>query len=59
MTVLELGKAEIVAEIKANSDEQITVLAFGSRVMVALEAAEQFAQNMTSVCCKYALRKTA
>ncbi len=28
MTVLELGKAEIVAEIKANSDEQITVLAF-------------------------------
>ncbi|EPP9278111.1 1-deoxy-D-xylulose-5-phosphate synthase [Acinetobacter baumannii] len=45
MTVLELGKAEIVAEIKANSDEQITVLAFGSRVMVALEAAEQFAQK--------------
>ncbi|MDV7560515.1 1-deoxy-D-xylulose-5-phosphate synthase [Acinetobacter baumannii] len=45
MTVLELGKAEIVAEIKANNDEQITVLAFGSRVMVALEAAEQFAQK--------------
>lgn len=45
MTVLELGKAEIVAEIKANSDEQITILAFGSRVMVALEAAEQFAQK--------------
>ncbi|EPM5528183.1 1-deoxy-D-xylulose-5-phosphate synthase [Acinetobacter baumannii] len=51
MTVLELGKAEIVAEIKANSDEQITVLAFGSRVMVALEAAEQFAQkHEVSVC---------
>ncbi|MGM7378848.1 1-deoxy-D-xylulose-5-phosphate synthase [Acinetobacter baumannii] len=50
-TVLELGKAEIVAEIKANSDEQITVLAFGSRVMVALEAAEQFAQKHdVSVC---------
>lgn len=45
MTVLELGKAEIVAEIKANSDEQITILAFGSRVMVAIEAAEQFAQK--------------
>ncbi|SSV32702.1 1-deoxy-D-xylulose-5-phosphate synthase [Acinetobacter nosocomialis] len=45
MTVLELGKAEIVAEIKPNSDEQITVLAFGSRVMVAIEAAEQFAQK--------------
>ncbi|HFF2591004.1 1-deoxy-D-xylulose-5-phosphate synthase [Acinetobacter baumannii] len=51
LTVLELGKAEIVAEIKANSDEQITVLAFGSRVMVALEAAEQFAQKHdVSVC---------
>ncbi|HFG6966076.1 1-deoxy-D-xylulose-5-phosphate synthase [Acinetobacter baumannii] len=51
MTVLELGKAEIVADIKANSDEQITVLAFGSRVMVALEAAEQFAQKHdVSVC---------
>ncbi|MFH3664186.1 1-deoxy-D-xylulose-5-phosphate synthase [Acinetobacter baumannii] len=51
MTVLELGKAEIVADIKANSDEQITVLAFGSRVMVALEAAEQFAQkHEVSVC---------
>ncbi|HAV5000572.1 1-deoxy-D-xylulose-5-phosphate synthase [Acinetobacter baumannii] len=51
MTILELGKAEIVAEIKANSDEQITVLAFGSRVMVALEAAEQFAQKHdVSVC---------
>ncbi|MDC4559025.1 1-deoxy-D-xylulose-5-phosphate synthase [Acinetobacter baumannii] len=51
MTLLELGKAEIVAEIKANSDEQITVLAFGSRVMVALEAAEQFAQKHdVSVC---------
>ncbi|MGR8033728.1 1-deoxy-D-xylulose-5-phosphate synthase [Acinetobacter baumannii] len=51
MTVLELGKAEIVAEIKANSDEQITVLAFGSRVMVALEAAEQFSQKHdVSVC---------
>ncbi|MDS7965739.1 1-deoxy-D-xylulose-5-phosphate synthase [Acinetobacter sp. V117_2] len=45
MTVLELGKAEIVVEIKPNSDEQITVLAFGSRVMVAIEAAEQLAQK--------------
>ncbi|WP_445535738.1 1-deoxy-D-xylulose-5-phosphate synthase [Acinetobacter sp. G18] len=45
MTVLELGKAEIVAEINANNDEQITILAFGSRVMVAIEAGEQFAQK--------------
>lgn len=45
MAVLELGKAEIVAEINANNDEQITILAFGSRVMVAIEAAEQLAQK--------------
>ncbi|MEN8274921.1 1-deoxy-D-xylulose-5-phosphate synthase [Acinetobacter seifertii] len=45
MTVLELGKAEIVAEINANNDEQITILAFGSRVMVAIEAGEQLAQK--------------
>lgn len=45
MTVLELGKAEIVAEINANNDEQITILAFGSRVMVAIEAGEQLTQK--------------
>lgn len=45
MMVLELGKAEIVAEINANNDEQITILAFGSRVMVAIEAGEQLAQK--------------
>ena len=45
MTVLELGKAEIVAEINVNNDEQITILAFGSRVMVAIEAGEQLAQK--------------
>ncbi|CAI4203603.1 1-deoxy-D-xylulose-5-phosphate synthase [Acinetobacter baumannii] len=56
MTVLELGKAEIVAEIKANSDEQITVLAFGSRVMVALEAAEQFAQKHEVSACVVNMR---
>lgn len=45
MAILELGKAEIVAEINANNDEQITILAFGSRVMVAIEAGEQLAQK--------------
>lgn len=45
LTAIELGKAEIVAEIKSACDEQITILAFGSRVMVAIEAAEQFAQK--------------
>lgn len=45
MVLLELGKAEIVAEINSNNDEQITILAFGSRVMVAIEAGEQLAQK--------------
>lgn len=45
LTTIELGKAEIVAEIKTSCEEQITILAFGSRVMVAIEAAEQFAQK--------------
>ncbi|WP_336940761.1 1-deoxy-D-xylulose-5-phosphate synthase [Acinetobacter pittii] len=45
LTAIELGKAEVVAEIKPACDEQITVLAFGSRVMIAIEAAEQFAQK--------------
>lgn len=45
LTAIELGKAEVVAEIKSACDEQITILAFGSRVMVAIEAAEQFAQK--------------
>lgn len=45
MVLLELGKAEIVAEINADNDEQITILAFGSRVMVAIEAGEQLAQK--------------
>ncbi|MFT2221127.1 transketolase C-terminal domain-containing protein, partial [Pseudomonas putida] len=45
LTAIELGKAEVVAEIKPACDEQITILAFGSRVMVAIEAAEQFAQK--------------
>ncbi|MCH7337410.1 1-deoxy-D-xylulose-5-phosphate synthase [Acinetobacter sp. NIPH 2699] len=42
MTALEIGKAEIVAEFNSNADQQISILAFGSRVMVAVEAAQQF-----------------
>ncbi|MFY7003708.1 1-deoxy-D-xylulose-5-phosphate synthase [Acinetobacter pittii] len=45
LTAIELGKAEVIAEIKPACDEQITILAFGSRVMVAIEAAEQFSQK--------------
>ena len=45
MTALDIGKAEIVAEFNTTAEEQISILAFGSRVMVAIEAAEQFAQK--------------
>ncbi len=44
MTVLDIGKAEILAEFHPQQDEQISILAFGSRVAVALQAAEQLAQ---------------
>lgn len=45
MTALEIGKAEIVAEFNSNADQQISVLAFGSRVAASIEAAEQFANQ--------------
>lgn len=44
MTALDIGKAEILAEFHPQQDEQISILAFGSRVAVALQAAEQLAQ---------------
>lgn len=44
MTALDIGKAEILAEFHPQQDEQISILAFGSRVTVALQAAEQLAQ---------------
>lgn len=45
LTQLEIGKAEVVSELNMGSDEGITMLAFGSRVSVAVEAAEQLAQQ--------------
>lgn len=44
MTALDIGKAEILAEFHPQQDDQISILAFGSRVAVALQAAEQLAQ---------------
>ena len=43
MTAMEIGKAESVACFQAQHDEKITILAFGSRVSVAVAAAEQLA----------------
>lgn len=45
MTTMEIGKAEIVAEFNSDAEQQISVLAFGSRVTASIDAAEQFAQK--------------
>lgn len=45
MTALEIGKAEIVAQFNQDVDQQITILAFGSRVAASVEAAELFASK--------------
>ncbi len=44
-TALEIGKAEIVASFNEQYDEHISILAFGSRVTVAIEAAQALAQT--------------
>ena len=45
LSALEIGKAEIVASFNEQYDEQISILAFGSRVTVAIEAAQALAQT--------------
>ncbi|OTG65337.1 1-deoxy-D-xylulose-5-phosphate synthase [Acinetobacter sp. ANC 4470] len=45
LTALEIGKAEIVASFNEQYDEHISILAFGSRVTVAIEAAQALAQT--------------
>lgn len=45
LSALEIGKAEIVASFNEQYDEQISILAFGSRVTVAIEAAQTLAQT--------------
>lgn len=45
LSKLEIGKAEVVFESSTTHDEQITILAFGSRVAVAVEAAQQLTQK--------------
>ena len=48
LTQLELGKAEIVADFQTlnhdEADQHITILAFGSRVSAAINAAEKISQ---------------
>ncbi|SDC27375.1 1-deoxy-D-xylulose-5-phosphate synthase [Acinetobacter boissieri] len=51
LTLLEIGRAEVVLHIKAKSDEQITILAFGSRVAPAMQAAQHIFEHLdVSVC---------
>lgn len=45
LTEIEIGKAEIVSAFNEQYDEYISVLAFGSRVTVAENAAKSFAQK--------------
>ncbi len=45
MTALPIGKSEIVAEFNVDAEQHISILAFGSRVVPSVEAAEQFAQK--------------
>ncbi len=45
LTALEIGKAEIVASFNESQEDQISILAFGSRVSVAVEAAQTLAAS--------------
>ena len=46
MTELEIGRAEIILQLNETADEQISILAFGSRVAASVEAARSLAQQL-------------
>lgn len=46
MTELEIGRAEIILQLNETADEQISILAFGSRVAASVEAAHTLAQQL-------------
>ena len=45
LTEMNIGEAEVLAELNAEQGEFISILAFGSRVQPALDAAKAFAQQ--------------
>ena len=49
MTPMEIGQAEIVASFNDAQDDVISILAFGSRVQVAVEAAQKLAEQDLAV----------
>ena len=46
LTELEIGKAELLLTLNAEYEEGISILAFGSRVQPALDAAKQLAEQL-------------
>ena len=46
LTPLEIGQAEVVLELNPQYEEGITILAFGSRVSVSVEAAHSLASEL-------------
>ena len=46
LSVIEIGKAEVVLELNTEHDDGITILAFGSRVSVAVESAQSLAKEL-------------
>lgn len=57
MTLLEIGHAEVVLDLNTDLyDEQITILAFGSRVAPAVEAAERLSHQLNVAVCVVNMR---
>jgi 1-deoxy-D-xylulose-5-phosphate synthase len=46
MIELEIGRAEVVLQLNETADEQISILAFGSRVAASVEAAHMLAPQL-------------
>ena len=49
MTPMEIGQAEIVESFNDAQDDVISILAFGSRVQAAVEAAQKLAEQDLAV----------
>lgn len=56
MTELEIGRAEIILQLNETADEQISILAFGSRVAASVEAAYSLAQQLDIGVCVVNMR---
>ncbi|MBF7686099.1 1-deoxy-D-xylulose-5-phosphate synthase [Acinetobacter sp. B10A] len=56
LTCLEIGRAEVVLQLNHKSDEQITILAFGSRVAPAMQAAQNIFDRLEVNVCVVNMR---